>query len=298
MTTHPAQQLIDHRPTKDFFIGIDSDGYVFDTMEIKQKECFTPNTIKFFGLQAISKFAREACEFVNLYSRWRGVNRFPAVIKTLELLEERREVRERGFEVPRMIAMRDWLGDEPKPANPALQKVIAGSSGDVRAELERVLAWSLAVNEAVADMVHGIPPFPHVREFLTDAAEHADLIVVSATPNEALEREWAEHRLASQVAAIAGQEMGKKAEHLKLAAVDKYPLERILMIGDAPGDLKAAQANGVSFYPIRPGAEEAPWRRLREEILRRFFADEYRGACEDELVAEFLEGLPETPSWA
>ena len=53
----------------DFFVGIDSDGCVFDTMEIKHKECFCPNVIKHWGLQAVSKYAREAAEFVNLYSR-------------------------------------------------------------------------------------------------------------------------------------------------------------------------------------------------------------------------------------
>ena len=30
----------------DFFIGIDSDGCVFDTMEVKHKECFIPNMIQ------------------------------------------------------------------------------------------------------------------------------------------------------------------------------------------------------------------------------------------------------------
>jgi len=40
-------------------------------MEIKQKECFIPNIIKYWKLQAISKYARAAAEFVNLYSKWR-----------------------------------------------------------------------------------------------------------------------------------------------------------------------------------------------------------------------------------
>ena len=35
----PVAKLKELRPTKEFFIGIDSDGCVFDTMEIKQKEC-------------------------------------------------------------------------------------------------------------------------------------------------------------------------------------------------------------------------------------------------------------------
>ncbi len=54
------------QPTKEFFIGIDSDGCVFDTMEIKQKECFCPNFIRFYELQKVSKYARETWEFVKL----------------------------------------------------------------------------------------------------------------------------------------------------------------------------------------------------------------------------------------
>ena len=65
----------------DFFIGIDSDGCVFDTMEVKQKECFCPNFIRHFGFQAASKYAREVWEFVNLYSKTRGCNRFLAVAR-------------------------------------------------------------------------------------------------------------------------------------------------------------------------------------------------------------------------
>ncbi len=44
-------------PEKEFFIGIDSDGCVFDTMEVKHKEFFCPNTVKYFGLFAISKLS-------------------------------------------------------------------------------------------------------------------------------------------------------------------------------------------------------------------------------------------------
>ena len=65
----------------DFLVGIDSDGCAFDTMELKQKECFTPNTIKYWDLQGVSKYAREACEFVNLYSKSRVINRFPALVE-------------------------------------------------------------------------------------------------------------------------------------------------------------------------------------------------------------------------
>ena len=82
----PAQVLRDFKPTKEFFIGIDSDGCVFDSMEIKHKECFAPMFIKHFSLQAVSKYAREVWDFVNLYSKTRGANRFPALSRALNLL--------------------------------------------------------------------------------------------------------------------------------------------------------------------------------------------------------------------
>src|SRR5712675_3466505 len=87
-----SQVLRDFKPTKSFFVGIDSDGCVFDSMEIKHKECFTPMFIKHFGLQAVSKYARETWDFVNLYSKTRGANRFPALSRALNLLRARPEV--------------------------------------------------------------------------------------------------------------------------------------------------------------------------------------------------------------
>src|ERR1041384_8641525 len=92
-------QLRNFKPRHAFFVGIDSDGCVFDTMEIKHKECFIPNTIKHWSLQAVSKYAREAAEFVNLYSKSRGINRFPALIETFEWLQKRPEVRARGVQI-------------------------------------------------------------------------------------------------------------------------------------------------------------------------------------------------------
>ena len=49
------QLLIDMKAEHEFFIGIDSDGCVFDSMELKNKECFIPHIIKHWKLQAVSK---------------------------------------------------------------------------------------------------------------------------------------------------------------------------------------------------------------------------------------------------
>ena len=108
--------------------------------------------------------------------------------------------------------------------------------------------------------MRNIPPFPFVKESLVKLTEKADAIVVSQTPLEALLREWDEYGISGYVRDIAGQEMGTKTEHLSFAARGKYEPEKMLMIGDAPGDYKAAKANNALFFPIIPGHEEGSWK--------------------------------------
>ncbi|MBI1840033.1 MAG: HAD family hydrolase [Verrucomicrobia bacterium] len=289
----PAQALRDFKPTRDFFIGIDSDGCIFDSMEIKHKECFAPMFIKSFHLQPVSKYAREVWEFVNLYSKDRGANRFPALSKAIGLLGARTQVKARGVTMPDLAGLEDWMKRETKLGNATLDAEVArGNQG-----LAHIKVWSDAVNRAVKDIVHGVPPFPLVRETLQKLNERADAMCISQTPADALQREWAEHRLDGFVKMIAGQEMGTKTEHLCFAAQGKYAPSRILMIGDAPGDFKAAKANGALFFPINPGKEEASWERLFNEGLERFFNGDYAGVYEAQLAKEFDACLPERPAW-
>jgi phosphoglycolate phosphatase-like HAD superfamily hydrolase len=287
--------LLNLKPNKEFFIGIDSDGCVFDTMEIKQKECFCPNFIKHYDLQVISKYARETWEFVNLYSQSRGCNRFHAIIKAIDLLKQRKEVQARNAKLPDLSPLLAWTKIENKLGNPALEKFAMEAKDPI---IDQTLRWSKAVNVAISELVHGLPPFPFVEKSLADMGEKADLMVVSQTPYEALEREWKENDLEHYVRIICGQELGTKAEHLKFGAKGKYSDDKILMIGDAPGDLIAAKSNGVLFYPIVPGHEEASWEKFFNEAMAHFFNGEYAGKYENYLIEEFNNCLPSVPSWA
>ena len=196
---------------KDFFVGIDSDGCAFDTMEIKHKECFIPNTIKYYALQAISKYAREAAEFVNLYSKSRGINRFPALTETLEWLQKRPEVKARDFKIEIPASLDKWIKEETKLGNPALEKLLETVDDP---DLKLALEWSLKVNETVADMVSNVPPFPLVRESLEKLYGKADMLVCSATPNEALKAEWGEHGLIPCEPGLAGRALDVKVRRL------------------------------------------------------------------------------------
>jgi phosphoglycolate phosphatase-like HAD superfamily hydrolase len=294
MNNDPHKVLQSLKPEKEFFIGIDSDGCAFDTMEIKHKECFCPTTIKYWDLQKVSKYAREAWDFVNLYSKSRGCNRFHALIQVLDLLRERKEVIARNAKIPEILEVKEWVKKETKLGNPALEKYAAEVKNPV---IDRTLSWSKAINIAIEDMVHDIPPFPFMRESLEKLVQKADSIVVSQTPGEALEREWKEHNIDKHVRIICGQEYGTKSEHLKYAAKGKYADNKILMIGDAPGDMKAAKSNGVLFYPVNPGHEEESWERFYKEALDKFFGGQYEGAYEAALIEEFNNYLPDSPPW-
>ena len=282
-------------PSKhDFFIGIDSDGCAFDSMEVKHKECFCPAFVRHFGLQAASKYAREVWEFVNLYSCHRGCNRFFAVQTALKLIGGRGEFSARGLKVAGIPALDAWLKVETRLGNPALEARVKATSDTA---LAGVLDWSREVNQRVKDLVSNVPPFPLVRESLEKIRAKADVIVVSQTPVEALEREWKEHSLDLLVNFIAGQEAGTKAEHIRFATNGRYAPEKILMIGDAPGDLKAALENSALFFPIVPGKEERSWERFYEEGSEMFFNGTFAGAYQQQLLNEFKAALPEKAPW-
>ncbi len=288
-------QIVNLSKKHDFFIGFDSDGCVFDTMEIKQKECFCPCFIKHFGFQPASKYAREVWEFVNLYSKDRGCNRFLAVKRAFELIKNRKVFSDRDIKVSDLPDLNSWLKEESKLGNPTLELKVKSSKSK---ELEKILVWSKEVNVRIAEMVYGIPPFPNVRNLLQKALGKADMIVVSQTPLEALKREWEENKMEHFISLIAGQEHGTKTEHIKFATEGKgYSPDKILMVGDAPGDLKAAKANDALFYPIVPGKEEESWKNFAEEGIDRFFKGTFKGEYQKKLMDDFDKSLPEKPSW-
>jgi phosphoglycolate phosphatase-like HAD superfamily hydrolase len=289
-----SKPLSEFRKRKSYFVGIDSDGCVFDTMELKHKECFIPNTIYYYGLQSVSKYAREVAEFVNLYSEWRGINRFPGLVLTLEMLGRRPEVLRRGVQIRDTSALSLFM-DSGKPlGNPALLEEVA-RTGDP--DLKLALEWSESVNRDIARLVHGVKPFPGVRESLERLVPKADLMVISGTPAIALASEWEEHDLTRFVDCIAGQEVGSKVQTVATAAAQGYDRDKMLIVGDAPGDLEAAKAHHCRFFPIIPGQEDESWERLLEDGLPRFLGGHFAGDYEDSLVESFVSRLPGRPPW-
>ncbi len=283
------------KPKHDFLVCIDSDGCVFDNMELKHKECFCPATVNVWGLQGVSKYVREAADFVNLYSETRGTNRFPALIRTLELVYARKEVKERGYSIPDLTPLKKWIDTTSVLGASALDEYC--KMNDTSDVLLQAAKWSREVNVNIARIVRNVPPLPYLKQTLKQFSEYADIVIVSATPHEAIVREWDENGLLEYVDVVAGQEMGTKEECIRAAYLNKYNNDKVLMIGDAPGDRAAAFKNGVLFRPIIPGKESESWQLILEEDTQSFRDGTYKDKIMQKRLDEFGSVLLKTPPW-
>ncbi len=290
-----AQVLIDFQPRHAFFVGIDSDGCAFDAMELKQKECFIPSMIRGGACSRSPSMRARRRRWVNLYSKWRGPTAGPRWSRCSSCSPSGHEVAA-AVKLPEGRAIREFLASGYPPSEAGLKAYIGSGHGDE--ELWR--GWS----GRAPSMRRSQRPCATCRRSRWCASlqrlhDRADLMVISTTASDALQREWGEHGLAQYMAVMAGQDMGTKRQHLEYAAQwGKYPEGHILMIGDAPGDRDAAHAAGALFYPINPGAEELSWQRFHDEASERFLDGTYAGAYEAALNAEFEQLLSDTPPWA
>lgn len=292
--TRTRDSLAGFIPGKPFFVGVDSDGCVLDSMEAKQRRCFHPVTLSLWHLGPVAEAARDVLAFVNLHSRWRGQHRFIAQALSFDLLRRHPDVRDAGVHVPELTALKRLIASGQSLSNQTLEQAVR-DTGDP--ELERCLLWSRAVNDAIERTIRHVPPFPFARETLAIIRLSADVVCISQTPAEALFREWESNNLVEFADAIAGQELGTKRDQLAMATQGRYASDRVLMIGDAVGDLDAARAAGALFYPINPGQETSSWKALQNEAFDRFLSGRFAGAYQKRLVETFMQLLPETPPW-
>jgi phosphoglycolate phosphatase-like HAD superfamily hydrolase len=285
--------LINFLPRFDTFVGIDSDGCVFDTMEIKQKDHFHPMIIRKWGLEGIEPQVRAAAEFTYLYSTYRGLNRFLGLCKTFELLNDWPEARDKTA-LPDPADLRIYC-DSGLPLSNATIKAEADRTGSKL--LSEAHAWSVELNEDIDRNMPDPPSFKGAEEALQRIHSTSDAIVISQTQAMALLKDWYRDDLARYVSVIAGPELGSKIDHFTMAAVNRYPANSILMIGDAPGDMATAQTIGCNFFPINPGHEIESWQRFMDEAYTEFLSGGFSGEYQQKLNAEFRALLPRTPPW-
>lgn len=274
---------MDFKKNKDFFVGIDSDGTVYDSMRIKHTLSFIPAAIEVFGIEEYREEFTRIEEKVNLYSMTRGINRFPGLLMSFEKLAE-----ETGFSVGNTEEFSAFIESGFPFSNKGLQEYLHKNPSEF---CEKVLSWSILSDQYFDKGCEGIAPFAPVEEALIKMYESADIMVVSAASQKGLERDWGESGIAKYTSFIAGQEIGKKKDQLLFAKKAGYAAEKMLMLGDAPGDFEAAELAGTLFYPIIPGQEEKCWEELRDKYFDIFINGEYTEKIQNELYSKFTQTL-------
>ena len=269
---------------KDYFVGIDSDGTVFDSMTIKHTFAFIPAAIEVFGLEACAEAFTEIAERINLYSLTRGINRFPGMLLTFE------ELRDAGYhDVDAVIEeMTKYIGSGNALSNAGLEAWLRENPSEAG---DKILKWSKLGDQYFDKLTENIPPYDGVHAAVDHMRETADIMVVSAASAKGLLKDWTNAGLTEKVNFIAGQEFGKKADQLLYARSKGCDPHKMLMVGDAPGDYEAAKKAGARFYPIIPGKEPVCWAKLESIYFDMFVENKYDQAVEDALYEKFIRCL-------
>lgn len=262
--------------TKPFLLCVDSDGCAMDTMNIKHFRCFGPCFADEWGLGAGRDAALKRWNEINLFSMTRGINRFLGLAHILtELFPGDQDV----------AAFAQWANNSKELSERAVEVHAAENPVFLKA-----LSWSCAVNKAIGALSdEEKAAFGGVKEVLQEAHKSFDIAVVSSANYAAVEEEWSRCGLLAHVDVLTTQQDGSKSHCIAELLKKGYAPQSAVMCGDAPGDEKAANENGVLFYPILVRSEEASW-----EALPAFLKLVKEGNAEgeaDRLKAAFFRNL-------
>ena len=274
---------------KDFLVCVDSDGCVMDTMRSKHVYCFGPCMVDEWGLGEWRDEILTSWNAVNLYRITRGINRFKGLSMALS------EIDERYTEIVGLDALKEWCAKTDVLSEDALAEAVTESEGEGKGCLSKALSWSRAVNEKIKALPERLrAPFSGAREGLLAAREIADVALVSSANREAVSEEWERFGLLDCVDVMLTQEVGDKSfcisEMLKLG----YDRRKVLMIGDAVGDMNAAKDNGVYYFPIIPGKEAESWSELKTVALDGLKYGAYGLKYQERKISEFINSFEKT----
>lgn len=244
--------LSEFKKTKDFLVCVDSDGCAMDTMDIKHIRCFGPCMVEVWKLEKWEKEILKRWNEINLYTLTRGINRFKGLSLALS------EINEQYQAIDGIDDLVYWSNNADELSNSALLKEIEKSPEKEIFKL--ALRWSENVNEAIKKLPESeIKPFPLVKEALMLAHEKADVAIVSSANLGAVLEEWEKFGLLEHTDIVLAQNAGSKAFCISELLKKGYNNKNVVMCGDAPGDLKAAESNNIHFFPILVKNEEKSW---------------------------------------
>lgn len=247
-----------------------------DTMTYKHEKFFGPIAAKKYQVSDQETFQKN-WEDINLYSKTRGVNRFVGLVKGLESV---------GYEG--IDNLKRWVEETSSLSNDSLGKEVEKTASK---DLELALEWSKEVNQAISEAEGHDQPFEGAKEALAKLDEVGTVYVVSSANRQAVEEEWTRHGLIDYVEDLYCQDRGKKEDVIKSIITNGADPSRIMMVGDSPGDLDAAQQNDVWFYPIIVGNEKRSWEHLSERLLDTLLDDKFTNDVQEDHIRAFWSNL-------
>ncbi|MBR3810295.1 MAG: HAD hydrolase-like protein [Clostridia bacterium] len=261
--------LSEFKKTKDFLVCVDSDGCAMDTMDIKHIRCFGPCMVDVWSLQKYEKEILSRWNEINLYTLTRGINRFKGLSMALA------EISEQYQAIDGIADLIFWSENADELSNDALKKEIENHPEKEIFKLD--LKWSEMVNNSIKRLPESeIKPFPLVKDALKLAHEKADIAIVSSANLGAVLDEWEKHSLLEHTDIVLTQNVGSKAFCISELLKKGYKKENVLMCGDAPGDLKAAETNDVFYYPILVKNEKESWQDFINQGFLHLLSGSYK----------------------
>ena len=269
----------------DYLVCVDPDGCVMDTMNCKHFHCFGPCMVTEWGLEEWKDEILERWNVINLFSMTRGINRFKGLAMALG------EIHEKYTPIAGIKALQHWADTAPALSNDGVLKAMESAEGDAKLVLQKALSWSKAVNAAIVELDEALKvPYSGAKEGLAAAHTFADVAMVSSANRDAVEEEWGKFGLLAHTDIVLAQDIGSKAACIKEMLKFGYDPDKVVMIGDAPGDCDAAEKNGVHYYPILVNHEKESWDEAVNLAFAKLRSGEYApyGA---EKKQEFLRNL-------
>ena len=263
----------------DYLVCVDSDGCVMDTMNCKHFNCFGPCMVTEWGLEAWKDEILTRWNEINLFSMTRGINRFKGLAIALG------EINEKYTKIVGVEALQHWAETAPALSNDGAAKAAAEATDpDAKTVLLKALAWSKAVNASIVELDEALKvPYNGAKEGLAAAHAFADVAMVSSANRDAVEEEWGKFGLLNHTDIVLAQDVGSKAACIKEMLKFGYDPQKVVMVGDAPGDCDAAEKNGVYY-------EKASWDEAIAVAFDKLQSGEY-AAYGAEKKQEFLRNL-------
>lgn len=267
----------------EYLICVDSDGCAMDTMNIKHFRCFGPCMVEEWGLEEWKEAILTRWNDINLFTMTRGINRFKGLAMAL------REINDQYTPIEDIEKLEHWVETSKELSNGAIVKYLEENPSIV---LEKALSWSKKVNASIDELSFDEKkPYEGVLEGLKFAHEVADIAIVSSANYEAVIDEWDYYKLLDHVDIVMAQNVGSKAFCIAELLKKGYDVDKVLMTGDAPGDLDAANKNGVFYFPILVNKEKESWVEFKETAVNTLLAGKYVGEYQDKKIAEFKDNL-------